>query len=56
MSEQASDRLFEEGKPDRPQEWREKLVDREEMLRFLRTAERYWYGDGFGSERRKTPA
>ncbi len=51
---------FEEGKPETGSEggkWRQKLGNRAEKLKYLRTAERYWYGkDGFGSEKRKTPA
>ena len=50
---------YEKGKPegDEMGSWRQKLGSREEKLKYLRTAERYWYGkDWFGSERRKTPA
>ena len=50
---------FEEGKPEGEEmgRWRQKLGSREEKLKYLRTAERYWYGkDWFGSEKRKTPA
>jgi len=50
---------FEEGKPEGEEmgRWRQKLGNREEKLKYLRTAERYWYGkDWFGSEKRKTPA
>ncbi len=37
--------------------WRQKLASREEKLRYLETAERYWYGkEWYGSEKRKTPA
>jgi hypothetical protein len=37
--------------------WCQKLESREEKLKYLRTALRYWYGkDWFGSEKRKTPA
>ena len=37
--------------------WRKKLNNREEMLKYLRTADRYWYSDDwFGSEKRKNPA
>ena len=37
--------------------WREKLRNREEMLKYLKTAERYWFSDDwYGSEKRKTPA
>jgi len=50
---------FEEGKPEGEEvgRWRQKLASREEKLKYLETAERYWYGkDWFGSEKRKTPA
>ena len=47
----------EPGKPDGPGQWRKKLRTRKEMLEYLKTGERYWFGDdGFGSERRKTKA
>ena len=37
--------------------WREKISNREEMLKYLKTADRYWYSDDwFGSEKRKNPA
>ena len=37
--------------------WRQKLGNREERLKYLKTGERYWYSDDwFGSEKRKTPA
>jgi hypothetical protein len=37
--------------------WREKLADRKEMVKYLETAERYWYSDDWaGSEKRKSPA
>ncbi len=50
---------FEEGKPQGEDtgRWRQKLTTREERLRYLETAERYWYGkDWYGSEKRKNPA
>jgi len=47
---------FDEGKPDGPDKWREKLADRDKKLNYLKTGERYWYGESFGSERRKTKA
>ena len=50
---------FEEGKPEGEEmgRWRQKLGSREEKLKYLQTAERYWYGkEWFGSEKRKTPA
>ena len=50
---------FEEGKPEGEElgKWRQKLVSRREKLKYLQTAERYWYGkEWYGSEKRKTPA
>jgi len=50
---------FEKGKPEGEEmgRWRQKLGSRAEKLKYLRTAERYWYGkDWFGSEKRKKPA
>jgi hypothetical protein len=46
---------FEEGKPETPISWRQKLRNREEMLSYLRTGERYWFSEEwFGSEKRKS--
>ncbi len=50
---------FETGKPEREDagKWRQKLDNREEKLKYLQTAERYWYGkEWYGSEKRKNPA
>ena len=50
---------YEKGKPEGEEvgKWRQKLGERAEKLKYLSTAERYWYGDEwFGSEKRKTPA
>ncbi len=47
---------FEEGKPSEPDKWRLKLPDRQRMMKYLETGERYWYGESFGSERRKSKA
>ena len=50
---------YEKGKPEGEEmgRWRQKLGERSEKLKYLSTAERYWYGeDWFGSEKRKTPA
>ena len=47
---------FEDGKPDKPDAWRTKLPDRKKRLDYLKTGERYWYGESFGSERRKSKA
>ena len=53
-----SGETYEAGKPRADEgRWRQKLASREEKLKYLRTAERYWYGqDWFGSEKRKNPA
>jgi hypothetical protein len=48
---------FEEGKPETPIMWRQKMRSREEMLAYLKTGERYWFSDEwYGSEKRKTKA
>jgi hypothetical protein len=50
---------YEAGKPEGEDmgRWRQKLPSREEKLKYLETAERYWYSkEWFGSEKRKTPA
>ncbi len=50
---------FEEGKPEGKElgKWRQKLVSRQEKLKYLQSGERYWYGkDWYGSEKRKNPA
>ena len=48
---------FEKGQPEKPENWRQKLTNREEQLNYLETGERYWFNDEwFGSEKRKTPA
>lgn len=50
---------YEPGKPEGEEmgKWRKKLSTRADMIKYLETGERYWYGkDWFGSERRKTPA
>ena len=50
---------YEAGKPEGEDlgRWRQKLMDREEKLKYLWAGERYWYGkDWYGSEKRKNPA
>ena len=48
---------FEDGIPREKLNWRAKMGDRQQMLRYLKTAERYWFSqDWYGSEKRKTPA
>lgn len=53
------DPVFDEGKPEAPDKWRDKLgQNRARMLKYLKTGERYWYSEegGYGSERRRTKA
>jgi len=50
---------FEKGKPEGEElgKWRQKLATRREKLKYLQSAERYWYSeDWYGSEKRKNPA
>jgi hypothetical protein len=48
---------YEGGAPDQPHRWRSKLRGRAEILKYLQSAERYWYSkEWYGSEKRKTPA
>ena len=48
---------FEKGQPDKAENWRGKLRNREEKLSYLKTGERYWFNEEWvGSEKRKTPA
>ncbi len=50
---------YEKGVPEGEDagRWRQKLVRREEKLKYLQTGERYWFDkDWYGSERRKNPA
>jgi len=47
---------YEKGKPKKSLDWIKKIGEREEMIKFLKNSERYWFGEGYGSERRKTPA
>lgn len=48
---------FEPGKPDKKDDWRGQFQSRQDKLRYLQTGERYWYAEeGYGSEKRKTPA
>jgi hypothetical protein len=47
---------YEPGKPSEPVLWRQKFRSRDEMLKYLQTGERYWFGQGYGSEKRKTEA
>jgi hypothetical protein len=48
---------YEEGLPKAKDQWRDKITDRADMLRYLTNGERYWYSDDwFGSEKRRNPA
>ncbi len=50
---------FEKGKPEGEKlgQWRQKLVSRQEKLKYLQSGERYWYGkEWYGSEKRRNPA
>ena len=38
-------------------DWRSKLKARDDILKYIKTAHRYWYSkDWYGSEKRKNPA
>ncbi len=50
---------YEPGQPQGQEmgRWRQKLSSRADRLKYLETAERYWYGkEWYGSEKRKKPA
>ena len=48
---------YDEGKPETDINWRQKMRNRDEMLAYLKTGERYWFSEEwFGSEKRKTKA
>ena len=50
---------YEEGHPhgEEAGRWRQKLRDRQEQLKYLKSGERYWFSqDWYGSEKRKNPA
>ncbi len=48
---------YEKGLPEKPHEWRKKLLGRQEMLKYLQNGERYWFSkEWYGSEKRKNPA
>ena len=47
---------YQPGKPQKPLQWLQKIDGNEEMDKFLKNAERYWFGEGYGSEKRKTEA
>jgi hypothetical protein len=50
---------YEPGRPEgeKQGQWQQKLLNREEKLKYIKDSLRYWYAkEGFGSEKRKTPA
>ena len=48
---------YEAGKPEERGDWRAKLETREDKIKYLKSALRYWYSkDWFGSEKRKQDA
>jgi hypothetical protein len=48
---------YEEGKPEEKGDWRVKLGTRNEVLNYIKTAQRYWYSkEWYGSEKRKQEA
>lgn len=50
---------YDPGSPDKPDRWTEKLRSVEEIVKYLKTAERYFCEDPanwYGSEKRKNPA
>ncbi len=47
---------YDKGHPEEKFDWRGRAGDREEMLRQVTTSLHYWYGEGYGSEKRKKPA
>jgi CO dehydrogenase/acetyl-CoA synthase delta subunit len=47
---------YEAGQAEGKGDWRTKLKDKEEMIQQVKTELHYWYGEGYGSERRKKPA
>lgn len=47
---------YEPGIPHHKHDWRGISVERQEKLSQIKTGLRYWYGEGYGSEKRKKPA
>jgi hypothetical protein len=47
---------YEAGRPEDTVNWRVKMEDRGQMLNYLKTGERYWFGESYGSEKRQKPA
>jgi hypothetical protein len=46
----------EAGEAQGKEDWRSKFKDKDEMIHQVKTELHYWYGEGYGSERRKKPA
>lgn len=47
---------YDGGLPDGPDKWRGKMGDFDNMISYIKTAQRYYYGESYGSEKRKNPA
>ncbi len=50
---------FDQGRPQEPDRWTKKLSSVDEIIKYLKTAERYFCEEQdkwYGSEKRKTPA
>ncbi|MEI6126118.1 MAG: acetyl-CoA decarbonylase/synthase complex subunit delta [Pseudomonadota bacterium] len=47
---------YDPGQAHGKEDWRTRTTDRDEMLQQVKTSLHYWYGEGYGSERRKKPA
>ena len=50
---------YEDGSPTDADAWRKKVTDRGDMLKYLKSSERYWclnQDEWFGSEKRKNKA
>lgn len=45
---------YEEGKPEEMIDWRATLQTRDDIIKYLKSAARYWYSrEWYGSEKRK---
>ena len=47
---------YEAGKPSVKGDWQKNFDVRADYVKYVTQAERYWYGEGYGSEKRKNPA
>ena len=47
---------YEPGQAQGKEDWRNKLEDKEQLIKQVKTELHYWYGPSFGSEKRKKPA